>query len=309
MPLGLQPEGLFVGATLFLMFIRAKFPIALLGLSLLLGLAAAGVAMGELPASLVPVLVNVSGGAFIRGSDRAEREAAYLLDEAAYRHRITREQGWYEKELDRTLVETPAFSISKNLITNRQYAAFVAQTGHRVPDVDEATWASYRLIHPYARTRRFAWTGGEVPPSREDHPVVLVSRPDAHAYASWLRKATGKRWRLPTELEWEKSARGTDGRYFPWGQEFLPERLNSHDQGPFDTLPVGTFAEGASPFGMLDAAGQVFEWTATNQGERRAMVKGGSWDDKGCGVCRPAARHSRPLALKHILIGFRLVRE
>jgi formylglycine-generating enzyme required for sulfatase activity len=85
--------------------------------------------------------------------------------------------------------------------------------------------------------------------------------------------------------------------------------LNSADSGPFDTLPVGTFSNGASPFGTLDAAGQVFEWTATRAGSGRAMVKGGSWDDKGCGVCRPAARHSRPLALKHILIGFRLVRE
>ena len=66
-------------------------------------------------------------------------------------------------------------------------------------------------------------------------------------------------------------------------------------------------------FGLLDAAGQVFEWTATpsphGPAGARYLVKGGSWDDKGCGVCRPAARHSRPRALKHILIGFRLVRE
>jgi formylglycine-generating enzyme required for sulfatase activity len=85
--------------------------------------------------------------------------------------------------------------------------------------------------------------------------------------------------------------------------------LNSHDAGPFDTLPVGTFSTGASPFGILDAAGQVFEWTATPAGSERFIVKGGSWDDKGCGVFRPAARHSRPVKLKHVLIGFRLVRE
>jgi formylglycine-generating enzyme required for sulfatase activity len=73
---------------------------------------------------------------------------------------------------------------------------------------------------------------------------------------------------------------------------------------------VGTFQAGKSPFGMLDAAGQVFEWTADTAGQERVVVKGaGSWDDKGCGVCRPAARHTRPAALKHILIGFRLVRE
>ena len=74
---------------------------------------------------------------------------------------------------------------------------------------------------------------------------------------------------------------------------------------------MGRFPEGASPYGLLDAAGQVFEWTATpaSGGAKRFVVKGGSWDDSGCGICRPAARHSRPGALKHILIGFRLVAE
>ena len=96
---------------------------------------------------------------------------------------------------------------------------------------------------------------------------------------------------------------------FPWGGVFDARRLNSHDQGPFDTVPVGRFPLGASPYGLLDAAGQVFEWTATAAAPGRFVVKGGSWDDKGCGICRPAARHGRPADLRHILIGFRLVRE
>jgi len=139
---------------------------------------------------------------------------------------------------------------------------------------------------------------------------VLVNHADASAYAAWLSKETGKRWRLPTEAEWKKAVRGTDGRRFPWGETYDPSRLNSHDRGPFDTLPVHAFPNGASPFGLLDSAGQVFEWTATvSPGKGRYIVKGGSWDDKGCGICRPAARHSRPEALKHILVGFSLVRE
>jgi formylglycine-generating enzyme required for sulfatase activity len=129
------------------------------------------------------------------------------------------------------------------------------------------------------------------------------------AYAAWLSQQTGAVWRLPTEVEWEKAARGSDGRYFPWGRGFNPQLLNSHDRGPFDTVPVASFPDGASPHGMLDAAGQVYEWTATPAGSDRYIVKGGSWDDKGCGVCRAAARHARPAKLKHILIGFRLVRE
>ena len=97
------------------------------------------------------------------------------------------------------------------------------------------------------------------------------------------------------------------GTHFPWGDKFDPARLNNHDSGPFDTLAVGQFPVGASPFGLLDAAGQVFEWANSPGNPGRFLVKGGSWDDKGCGVCRPAARHARPEAIKHILIGFRLV--
>ncbi len=257
----------------------------------------------------VPRVLPVPAGPFIAGSDREEREAAYRLDEAAYGHSVTRRQRWYERERPRGPVEVPAFAITRTPITNAQYAAFVAATGHPAPDVDRETWRSYGLIHPYARTRRHAWRDGRPPPGREDHPVVLVSHADARAYAAWLSRKTGAVWRLPDELEWEKAARGTDGRRFPWGDEFDPSRLNSADAGPFDTTPVGRYPLGVGPYGLLDAAGEVYEWTATPDGPGRYVVKGGSWDDKGCGICRPAARHSRPGTLKHILIGFRLVRE
>mgnify|MGYP000324332238 CR=1 FL=1 len=266
-----------------------------------------------------PETVSVPAGPFIAGSDRAEREAAYRLDEAAYGHRATRDQRWYEGEGPRREVVLPAFSIMRGPVTNRLYAGFVAATGHPAPEVSAADWAGYGLIHPYERTRRHAWRDGRPPAGREDHPVVLVSRADARAFAAWLSAETGRHWRLPTALEWEKAARGPDGRRFPWGDFWDPRRLNSHDglgeeRGTFDTLPVGSFPAGASPYGLLDSAGQVFEWTATPArrgagAEGRFLVKGGSWDDRGCGVCRPAAGHGRPAGLKHILIGFRLVVE
>jgi formylglycine-generating enzyme required for sulfatase activity len=254
-----------------------------------------------------PETVVIPAGPFIAGSDTNEREAAYALDEAAYGHSRTRDLGWYNRERDRGRHDLPAYEIARTPITNAQYAAFVAATGHPAPDVDEATWKSYRLIHPYDRTRRHAWEGQHPPEGRENHPVVLVSHGDAEAYAAWLSAETGRNWRLPSELEWEKAARGTEGKRFPWGNRFDPTLLNSHDSGPFDTLPVGRFAAGASPFGMLDAAGQVFEWTRSPGNPGRYLVKGGSWDDKGCGVCRPAARHARPQGIQHILIGCRLV--
>lgn len=268
---------------------------------------------GPVPAAAagapVPDVVRVPAGSFVSGSDRAEREAAYRLDEAGYGHSYTRKQNWYENEPERSKITLPAFEITRTAITGAQYAAFVAATGHPAPEVDRKTWDGYGLIHPYKRTRKFAWVGGKMPAGRGQHPVVMVSIEDARAYARWLSQETGQAWRLPSEREWEKAARGSDGRRFPWGDDYAPELLNSHDKGPFDTVPVGRFSAGASPFGLLDAAGQVFEWTSTPRGAGHFIVKGGSWDDKGCGVCRPAARHSRPAAIKHILVGFRLVRE
>jgi formylglycine-generating enzyme required for sulfatase activity len=253
----------------------------------------------------VPATVAVPDGPFVEGSSVAQREYAYQLDEAAYSHSRTREAEWYEGEAPPRSATTDAFAIMTNLVTNADYARFVEATGYPAPDVDRTTWAGYGLVHPFERTRRFAWTGGSPPEGREDHPVVRVSHDDAKAYAAWLSQQTGQIWRLAEAHEWEKAARGEDGRTFPWGDAWDPALLNSADQGPFDTLPVGSFPDGASPFGMLDAAGQVFEWTATAAGEGRYVVKGGSWDDKGCGVCRSAAGHTRPEDLEHILTGAR----
>ena len=250
----------------------------------------------------LPALMAIPEGAFIAGSDAAEREAAYG-------HSVTRKNRWYDSERLRQSLHTPAYRITKTTITNAQYAAFIAATGHPAPDVDKASWKGYRLVHPYSRSRPFAWAGAALPSGREQHPVVLVSHGDAVAYAAWLSAKTKQTWRLPSEIEWEKAVRGVAGAYFPWGNEFDGARLNSHDAGPFSTLPVGSFPAGAGPFGLLDGAGQVFEWTSTPKADGRYLVKGGSWDDKGCGFCRPAARHGRPEGIKHILIGFRLVVE
>ena len=107
--------------------------------------------------------------------------------------------------------------------------------------MDRATWKSYGLIHPWHRTRRHAWTSGNIPKGRAGHPVVLISHADAEACARWLCARTGQTWRLPTEAEWEKAARGADGCRFPWGETYDATRLNSHDAGPFDTMPVGAF--------------------------------------------------------------------
>ena len=277
-----------------------------LGLAILFGLSFLPATIQAAEIELPPV-VEVPAGPFLAGSDSEEREFGYQLDERAYGHSITRKNDWYDSERKRVRVSLSSYSIMRDLVTNRQYRDFVRETGRGVPSIKPKAWKVQGLIHPYKRALRHMWRNGTFPEGRADHPVVMVTWDDANAFAEWLSNKTDRKWRLPTELEWEKAARGADGRIFPWGNEWDPTRLNSHDKGPFDTMPVGAFPNGKSPYGMRDAAGQVFEWTSTPAGKGRYIVKGGSWDDKGCGVCRAAARHSRPHDIRHILVGFRLV--
>jgi formylglycine-generating enzyme required for sulfatase activity len=98
---------------------------------------------------------------------------------------------------------------------------------------------------------------------RNDHPVVNISWRDALAYAQWLAKLTNVGYRLPTEAEWEKAARGTDGRIYPWGNNWERTRANTGDGDPKMTTPVGSYPQGVSPYGCLDMAGNVWEWTST----------------------------------------------
>ena len=167
-------------------------------------------------------------------------------------------------------VDLPSFSIDRTEVTNGQFAAFIGQTGYRTEAEragEEQTWRSLAT------------------PGRENYPVVFVTGNDASAYCQWAEK------RLPTEEEWEKAARGTDGRLWPWGNQFDPASLNSAEGGVGATRPVGSYPQGASPFGALDLAGNVWEWTSslyssplagnppadadTFQGQR--VLRGGSW--------------------------------
>jgi len=158
---------------------------------------------------------------------------------------------------DRREVELPEFWIDKAPVTNAEYARFVAETRHKPP----AHWE------------------GKTPAKKiADHPVVNVSWDGATAYAAW---AGGF---LPTEEEWEKAARGTDGREYPWG-EWAEGRCNSKKAGIGGTTPVGKYSpQGDSPYGCVDMAGNVWEWTASKHEHGGRVLRGGAFDVAGAGV-------------------------
>lgn len=152
-------------------------------------------------------------------------EGDFTMGEASAHHRVT----------------LPGYAIAKAPLTNAQYQLFVQVTGHEPPS---------------------GWNGRRAPRGQEGHPVVNVSWHDAMTYCRWLAGAVGKSIDLPSEAEWEKAARGVDDvRGYPWGDEFGAARCNVHASGFGGTTPVGIFLGGASPFGCLDMAGNVWEWT------------------------------------------------
>jgi len=144
-------------------------------------------------------------------------------------------------------INLPAFFIDKYPVTNGDYAAFVISTGHRPP--------------PH-------WQNGQFPADMERHPVTNVSYTDAQAYAEWMGK------RLPSEAEWERASRGTDGRKFPWGEDFDIKKCNliaGH------TTPVNKYLQGVSPVGAMDMLGNVWEWCSGrySSSSTTAMLRGG----------------------------------
>jgi serine/threonine-protein kinase len=172
-------------------------------------------------------------------------------------------------------------------VTNAQYQRYF----------DSLTEAERRLREPDT------WSGGTFPDGKADHPVTGISSEDALAFAAWAGK------RLPTEQEWEMAARGLDGRTYPWGEGLDPQRCNVSESGIADTTPVDRYPSGASPFGCLDMAGNVWEWCDSwyQEGVYR-ILRGGSHDESGeRAIC--AHRKSFMPDLRNYDIGFRCAKD
>lgn len=249
-------------------------------------------------------MIAIPAGRFIAGSTPEERTAAHE-DSLATAGEAAQSREWFDREADRHTVELPAYRIDLMPVTQAQYAELVVAEHIAAPAIDEAAWPppGVTLDLETAR-RRFAWHDGRPPSGREDHPAVLVSWSDAQRYCTWRGALRGERRRLPTADEFEKAARGDAGMRYPWGNPFEADKLNSAVKGPGDTTPVGTYTEGASPYGVLDTAGNVFQWTATPGDGDTMVVKGSAWQSSA-GMGRGASIDTRAKAERHVLVGFR----
>ncbi|HSH02463.1 MAG TPA: bifunctional serine/threonine-protein kinase/formylglycine-generating enzyme family protein [Anaerolineae bacterium] len=185
------------------------------------------------------------------------------------------------------------FWIDLTPVTNMEYARFLeANPQHPAPP----DWRS-RIY----QNQRVA----NCPIGKERHPVTNVSWTDIIAYAHWSGK------RIPNERQWEKAARGTDGRLYPWGNQWQPNLCNTYEAQIGDTTPVGQFSpQGDSPYGCVDIAGNVWEWTDSwlNDQQRERILRGGSWQQNSPNHQTALTTHrlSQQPNFKSQFIGFRL---
>jgi formylglycine-generating enzyme required for sulfatase activity len=155
-------------------------------------------------------------------------------------------------------VTLDAFYIGKHEITNADWKKFQNDPGYEDKKFWPNGWVVPKDQSPYWHQ---ANNHGGGTPGSDNYPVLGVNWDAATAYCNWLSAKTGKKYRLPTEAEWEKAARGTDKRKFPWGNQISHEYANYVGKQRFDTgMEVGSFPKGASPYGALDMAGNVLEW-------------------------------------------------
>jgi formylglycine-generating enzyme required for sulfatase activity len=277
-------------------------------------------------------MVRIPAGEFLMGTSAEER--TYLKEMYNW------DYDWIGDEMPQRKVNLPDYYIDRTPVTNAAFAGFVGATGYRTTAEREGQgfvktaegWQEMAGAS-WAQPRGPGSTWEEIP----DHPVVLVSWHDAAAFAEWAGK------QLPTEAQWEKAARGTDGRNWPWGDEWQEGRSNTasvHAGHPlmeerkwrdwwerFDvvrygppTSPVGAYSpEGDSPFGCVDMAGTVWEWTSDwykpypgtpyetdRYGETYRVLRGGAWLSHPI-YARVAYRYLEHPQRRDIYYGFRCV--
>ena len=281
--------------------------------------------------AILPPLREVSGGVFIFGSDPNDEEAGesdrvpnrhhhlpgfsvgcYPVTNAEYRYFIDaggyRDDRWWSpeglawklggpdahasafQEFNKYRKKVLEHGVDK-MAQNYNWSPPTRRFWAEISQLDEdAARERARKIFDRPLDRAGYW---DIPHlARPAQPVVGINWYEANAYCAWLSAVSGRTFRLPTELEWEKAARGANGRIYPWGDDFHPNKCNSVEGRIYRMTPVGLYPSGISPTGIFDASGNVWEWTASyykaypgqkedlvkEYGEKYRVVRGGSWD-------------------------------
>ncbi|HKQ69776.1 MAG TPA: SUMF1/EgtB/PvdO family nonheme iron enzyme [Polyangiaceae bacterium] len=244
----------------------------------------------------------------------AAHELAELGDERAIRvDRVSIAGGVFGMGEPPSEETVAAFAIDRYPVTVASYAAFVESGGYRDRRLWSADGWAYRRANGIEAPRFWGeseWAAYLVP----NHPVVGVSFYEAEAFARY-REA-----RLPTEAEWEKAARGTDARRYPWGNDWIDDACGVRGFGPRSTVPIGVFPKGVSPYGVRDMVGSVWQWCSDGFRGWRAggsagepsepMLQrttcGGAWNtQKWSLLCQ--SRNGFPVTARFSNLGFRCV--
>lgn len=265
-----------------------------------------------------PEMIWVPGGSFWMGTSDEQVSQLSKDDDLA---REWKEKGYFSREQPQHLITLAGFYITKFPIIVGAYRVFLETDGYQ--------------CSRYWTTAGWVWRGreGRLKPDFWDDknwsgndllPVIGVTWYEAAAYSCWLGTVTGRHYRLPTEAQWEKAARGTNGRLYPWGNEFSVWRCSTRANGLQKTVPVGQHIPGGeSPYGCAEMAGNVSEWTCSmyksypyddsdgrefEEGETERVIRGGS-GFKPALRARTAARGMNDPSFSDNDVGFRCVRE
>jgi formylglycine-generating enzyme required for sulfatase activity len=171
---------------------------------------------------------------------------------------------YFTNDAEQNIYELADFRISKNLTTNSDFYQFIDDT------------TSHKEFSYHEKIREISHF--------DDFPVINITWYQALDFCQWLSDKSDLNIDLPTERQWERAARGFDGLLYPWGEFYEPNRSPSLDAQSMSASPIAAYPEGASPFGVLDMCGNVWQWTNTKTDSEEIKLKGGCWMDSGWGV-------------------------
>jgi formylglycine-generating enzyme required for sulfatase activity len=240
-------------------------------------------------------MVLIPAGTFLMGT--SDEQIALMVETEIWAEEW-RFSDLFQAEQPQHKLNLPDFEIGLYTVSNIQYYSFIYNSGHRVPK---------------------SWLGFHYPDGEANFPVTGVSKSDTLEYCAWLSKSLNIEYRLPTEAEWEKAARGKDGRIYPWGDAFDPWRCNTLESAKHATTPNGSYSpSGDSVYGVADMAGNVWEWTSSflapypykesSDRENKCIVRGGAWYYSHK-LARCAARETVLADYVSPSLGFRLARS